>query len=238
MISPSFFIHKNMIVSNLTNKIHIVLNETSSELASYIVREVDPSGCILDTIEASGLAEEGIITFSIDKDGFYIIEVTTEDNIIREYFSVYYNEIPDILRDLSKVLCPCSNCENVFYEDVADTFFRVIAYATKTNFLCNSTLMKHSLSMSSDILKSKKDYEKYYGSFNFSFEDNMKKTLINFYIELYYIFSNGLKLTDNDLNDINNLFKIDHFEKCFYKKGVKLEELLCLLEQSKCNCNE
>ena len=189
-------------------------------------------------MQAQGIVEENQVVTKLD-DGRYLIKVVLDNQVdFKDTFNVYYNELPNVVKEIQKVLCPCNNCKAVSLEDLFKVYFRVIGFMQSTGLLCKSTAMLDITSKHYNVLTDAKEYESYYNSFNFSYEKSIQELLVNVYVELYEMSTNQLVTSENDLKEINCVFNIDFMEKCIYKLGYSLTDILCHFTNAKCNCNE
>ena len=226
-----------MIVNNLSDKVFILFEEDLNG-GYYSIFKLDIFGCATQEVQAQGIVEENQVVTKLD-DGRYLIKVVLDNQVgFKDTFNVYYNELPNVVKEIQKVLCPCNNCKAVSLEDLFKVYFRVIGFMQSTGLLCKSTAMLDITSKHYNVLTDAKEYESYYNSFNFSYEKSIQELLVNVYVELYEMSTNQLVTSENDLKEINCVFNIDFMEKCIYKLGYSLTDILCHITNAKCNCNE
>ena len=226
-----------MIVNNLSNKVFILFEENLNE-GYYSIFKLDVFGCATQEVQAQGIVEENQVVTKLD-DGRYLIKVVLDNQVdFKDTFNVYYKELPNVVKEIQKVLCPCNNCKAVSLEDLFKVYFRVIGFMQSTGLLCKSTAMLDITSKHYNVLTDAKEYESYYNSFNFSYEKSIQELLVNVYVELYEMSTNQLVTSEKDLKEINCVFNIDFMEKCIYKLGYSLTDILCHFTNAKCNCNE
>lgn len=226
-----------MIVNNLSDKVFILFEEDLNG-GYYSIFKLDIFGCATQEVQAQGIVEENQVVTKLD-DGRYLIKVVLDNQVdFKDTFNVYYNELPNVVKEIQKVLCSCNNCKAVSLEDLFKVYFRVIGFMQSTGLLCKSTAMLGITSKHYNVLTDAKEYESYYNSFNFSYEKSIQELLVNVYVELYEMSTNQLVTSENDLKEINCVFNIDFMEKCIYKLGYSLTDILCHFTNAKCNCNE
>ena len=226
-----------MIVNNLSDKVFILFEEDLNG-GYYSIFKLDVFGCATQEVQAQGIVEENQVVTKLD-DGRYLIKVVLDNQVdFKDTFNVYYNELPNVVKEIQKVLCSCNNCKAVSLEDLFKVYFRVIGFMQSTGLLCKSTAMLGITSKHYNVLTDAKEYESYYNSFNFSYEKSIQELLVNVYVELYEMSTNQLVTSENDLKEINCVFNIDFMEKCIYKLGYSLTDILCHFTNAKCNCNE
>lgn len=226
-----------MIVNNLSDKVFILFEEDLNG-GYYSIFKLDIFGCAAQEVQAQGIVEGNKVVTKLD-DGRYLIKVVLDNQVdFKDTFNVYYNELPNVVKEIQKVLCPCNNCKAVSLEDLFKVYFRVIGFMQSTGLLCKSTAMLDVTSKHYNVLTDAKEYESYYNSFNFSYEKSIQELLVNVYVELYEMSTNQLVTSENDLKEINCVFNIDFMEKCIYKLGYSLTDILCHFTNAKCNCNE
>ena len=226
-----------MVVNNLSNKVFILFEENLNG-GYYSIFKLDIFGCATQEVQAQGIVEENQVVTQLD-DGRYLIKVVLDNQVdFKDTFNVYYNELPNVVKEIQKVLCPCGNCREVTLDDLFKVYFRVIGFMQSTGLLCKSTAMLDATSKYYNVLTDAKEYEKYYNSFNFSYEKAIQELLVHVYIELYEMSTNQLVTSEDDLKEINQAFNIDFMEKCIYKLGYSLSDILCHFTNAKCNCDE
>lgn len=228
-----------MVVNNLSDRVYILFDEEESlNGGEYVVHKLDVYGCPIPEVQAQGVIIEDEVTLQL-KDGAYQITVTLDSHPdFTGVFSVYYNSLPEIVNEISKVLCPCNICKEATLDELFKVAFRIHGFAISTNMICNSQSLTLIMYKYYKILTDAKKYQKYYGVFNFSYEKAIQDLLANFYIELYNMSTDQLGTSEKDLNTINAIYKIEFMEKCLYKLGYDFNDILCKINNSKCNCNE
>ena len=227
-----------MIVNNLKDKVYIVF-ETEDYITSevYTITPLNLYGCPDETKKITGDIVDNSVEVSLP-DGKYLLSVyntNTED--FEETFTVFYNDLPNIVKDMQNILCPCNNCLEKSKEDVLETFFNLVGFLQKTGLICSGGGFNIAMSKLYNVISAEKDYERYYGEFNLSYTDSVKKVLVYTYIDMYQSITNQITSSENDLQDVNGMLKIDIFEKCLYKLGYNFSDILCEIKKSKCNCN-
>lgn len=227
-----------MLVNNLIDKVYILFNEEYTLSGkTYLIKSVGTFNCVSDNIKLQGIVENDSIILQLD-DGKYVVEVISEDGPnFKEVFVVYYNGLPDIIKDIKNALCPCKQCLDITLEALFKTYFKVSGFIEFIGLSCelySTTVLKQKFFK---VLKDELEYQQYYNTFKFSYEKALKDLLANLYIELYSLSTNQLSTSDNDLESINSVFKVDIMEKCLYKLDYDFNDILCLINNSKCKCN-
>lgn len=217
-----------MIVNNLSDRVHFVFSEGEAlEGATYTIHGKDKpiSGDIIDNAVEIQLP-----------DGSYKIVVnngTFED--FEECFTVYYNSLPSIVNLIRKILCPCSGCKKTTDEDLMKAFYELTGFFQNSGLLCSSYTFNRELNKSFRQILDQKEYESYYGEFKFDYKASIRDLLAYAYVELYLKSSSALNLSEDELEKMNNLYKIDSIERCLYRLGYKLEDMICSIEKHDCH---
>lgn len=237
-----------MIISNRQDSVLFKLlpEETSFITASYAIYKVDSRGCLDSTPFLTGPMTLELLSLVLS-DGNYFIRVSTENNVnhIEQYFYVFYNQLPGILKTIKKLFCNsannCNDCENTEEKDTLSLYQDF--YKTVLPLLCMGLLdelpaTKSLLCKHNTILLNSEEHKKYYGSFNYDFKDKIKEFFIYFYTELYRTQMNLIKDSESDTLIIKKMFSFEEIQKCLYQSGIDLQEIMSIINNLNCNCNE
>ena len=224
-----------MITHNLANKIRIIF-ETSDQVSgrTYVLKNTLTNNIYRGQIESNQ------ITIELE-DGLYCITIYNEDREdFKSTFNVYYNYLPNFVKDIQKLTCGCNNCGDKKDTDIYQTYQLSLNYFSATGLLCNLKAYNYYTQIAHKNVMEAQEYKKYYGKFVFNYEENIRNLLISTYIELYLRSSNITSNNQKDLDELNQLFKISSIEKCLYKIGYDFCKISNLIESltSDCNCNE
>lgn len=225
-----------MVINNLIDRIYIVVGFEKLYSKPYTIYKLDSASCPETVGSIHGeVSSEGTIEVELS-DGKYQIVIQGETADTEECFSVFYNKAFDIMHTLNRVLCSCDSCDNKGDEIYFKAFYDILAFMTATGLLCRSRISIPELDRQGEILNNNRIFAEYYGTFKFDYINQITKFLAHFYVELYYLFTDNLNTSQEDLDTINNLLNIDLFEKCLFSLGYSFNDMLCNIQ--KCNCNE
>lgn len=175
-------------------------------------------------------------------DGEYEITITADnypDEV--ENFTVFYNYLPEILKDFRRLFCSedCTNCNDV---DLEKEYLKV--FAKLLFFLMSSGLLNHLPALQTitkkiqKILSEECKYKRYYGKFIFSYKNNLQMFFAYFYAELYNYQKDKIKSLNQDLDFIDEVFMFENIAKCLYPSNLSLETIFYNICNLKCDCDE
>lgn len=237
-----------MIISNRQDSVLFKLlpEETTFTTASYAIYKVDSRGCLDSTPFLTGPLTVELLSLVLS-DGNYFIKVSTQDNVnfIEQYFYVFYNQLPGILKTMKKLFCysnnNCDDCENteeksklLLYED----FYKIILPLLCMGLLEELPATKGLVCKHNKILLDSEEYKRYYGRFNYNFKDKIKEFFIYFYAELYRVQMNLIKDSESDALEIKDMFSFEEIQKCLYRSGIDLQEIMHSINNLNCGCDE
>lgn len=196
----------------------------------------------LVTILPEGGTENIVSLEAILPDGEYEITITADnfpDEV--ENFTVFYNYLPDILKEIKTLFCS-KNCDNCDDTDSEKEYLKV--FTKLLFFLISSGLLKYLPTLNiitqkiHKIISEECVYKRYYGKFNFSYKDNLQMFFAYFYGELYNYQKNKIKSLNQDLKSVDEVFMIENVAQCLYSSNISLETLFHDICNLNCDCNE
>lgn len=228
-----------MIVNNLKDSVYILTEESEVGYTGYIITPLTSGNCPMVDKSIVGDLVEGAATVKLP-DGRYKLEVfgtTTPENA--STFSVYYNRLPYIIDKIQDLMCPCTECKNTDSDkNLLETFFLVTGFMQQVGLTCGQSGYTIALEKYYKILSESVEYEKYYGTFVFSYSKTVQDILVHTYIDLYLELTGALKTGQDALEELNSLLKVDIMERCFYRAGYNFQDIICNIEGGKCNCTQ
>lgn len=217
-----------MIVNNLSDKVHIIFSEGEVlEGATYTIQGKNFNG--------TGDIIDGALEIQLPDGSYKIIVNNGEYEDYKECFTVFYNGLPLIVDLIRKILCPCGNCKKTTDEDLLKALYELTGFFQNAKLLCSSYTFNRELNKGFRQILEQKEYEAYYGEFKFDYRTSVRDLLAYAYVELYLMSSNALNLSEKELDNVNNLYKVDSLEKCLYRLGYNLEDIICSIEKQDCH---
>lgn len=218
---------------------------------NFIIHSYDSFGCKsvepvlvgdLVTILPEGSTENIVSLEAILPDGEYEITITA-DNLPNEVqnFTVFYNYLPDILKELKAIFCNknCNDCDNIDFEkESLKVFTKLMFFLTSSGLLKELPILKTIAQKIHKIISEECVYKRYYGKFNFSYKDNLQMFFAYFYGELYNYQKDKIKSLNQDLELIDEIFMIENITQCLYTSNISLETIFHDICNLNCGCNE
>lgn len=228
-----------MIVSNLKDKIYILVEaEDQAPSTHYTITPINSNGCLDESKARSGDLLDNQVELSLP-DGRYLFSIYNEEGEdFEQVLTVFYNYLPYLIRDLQDLVCPCSNCQEKNSEETLEVFFKLVGFLQQTGLVCSLSGFKNTLSKYFGVLQKEEEYARHYGEFVFDYKKNVLNTLVYTYIDLYQRLTNQPQNNQEDLDQLNDMLKVDIMERCLYKLGYDFQDIVCEINKSKCNCDE
>lgn len=224
-----------MIINNKKDRVYI-FTETGST-AEYTIYKLDTRGCLINASMISGALEDGYAEHKL-KDGHYRITFYNEKEVdITQDFYVFYNGLPRFTANVLALICPCNNCPGMSKVDSKEVFFELIVYLQGVGLLCSQKGLKTVLSNSYAVLADREEYSNYYGKFVYDYDKAIYKAVVYAYVDLYNLAVDNLRMSEEDMEDINSAFNISVIERCLYSQGYDLEQINLELSNLNCGCN-
>lgn len=233
-----------MIINNKIDDIYVsVIEDVAYAEASFTVHKIGVADCVVNTPEISGAMDEnGKAVFKIP-DGVYRIYIIPNDPnfvTLEQDFLVIYNFLPYLIEYVEETLCKgedlnCSSCGEISIKEVHENFFKSVLYLTCKGILPELKLLRKSNCDTFKILDQEEELLSFYGRFNFDFKEKIKEFFVYLYVDLYQMHFNSIKETEDTLLPV---FNFDTIKKCMYKLGFSYEDLICKLDNLKCDCDE
>ena len=228
-----------MIVNNLKDSVYILAEESEVGYTGYVITPLTSDNCLMVDKSVVGDLVEGAATVKLP-DGRYKLEVfgtTTPENA--STFSVYYNRLPYIIDKIQDLICPCTECKNIDSDkNLLEAFFLVTGFMQQVGLTCGRSGYTIALEKYYKILSESAEYEKYYGTFVFSYSKAVQDILAYTFVDLYLELICALKTGQDALEELNSLLKVDIMEKCFYRAGYNFQDIIRNIEGGKCNCTQ
>lgn len=228
-----------MIVNNLKDGVYILPEAAESMYTSFTVTPLTLGGCPINskTITDELLLEGVKLELPDGKYQLTISGMTTVD--IDSTFSVFYNGLPNFIDKIQRVLCPCTNCGNADKdEQLLEALFYANGFMQTAGFACGHNGYTLAIEKYYEILSKAVEYEQYYGTFVFSYKKAVQDVLVYSYIDLYISLTDALRTGQDALEEMNLLLKVDIMERCLYKAGYIFSDIICEINENKCNCDE
>ena len=239
-----------MIVFNKKSSLYVEVNYqyTGGNFAIYSYdsfgcKSIEPvvTGELITILPEKG-TENIVFLEVILPDGEYEINIIADnfpDEV--ENFTVFYNYLPEILKDLKPLFCSknCDACDDI---DSEKEYLKV--FAKLSFFLFSSGLFKDLPRLRiitqrvQEILSGECRYKRYYGKFNFSYKDNLQMFFAYFYAELYNYQKDKIKSLNQDLKSIDEVFMFENVTQCLYTSNMSLETIFYNMCNLNCDCNE
>ena len=239
-----------MIVFNKKSSLYVEVNPQYTG-GNFAIYSYDSFGCPSKTPVVTGdlttvlppESTENIVFLEVVlPDGEYKI-IITADNFPDEIedFTVFYNFLPEILKDLKILFCS-KNCDNCDETDSAKEYLKV--FAKLSFFMFSSGLFKDLPKLKiithriQKVLSGECRYKRYYGKFNFSYKDNLHMFFAYFYAELYNYQIDKIKSLNQDLKYVDEVFMFENVAQCLYTSNMSLETIFHDMCNLNCDCNE
>jgi hypothetical protein len=218
-----------MNIFNKFDSIIIKFDNTIYVNGNYAIYKVKKD-CIENTPIKQGVIPASLSVSLKLPDGEYYCKAISTGVIQTDekQFTVIYNSVPMIINEIKSALCnTCLDCREDINKDLKENFYNINVYMGKSNIICMLDAYKNfTLKNQYNKLSSEKEKKKFYDKFCFNYTKNITLDFAYIYMELYYIMSNTLRESEDDLNTLKRLFDLDTFKECFLKYNIDLDEIL------------
>ena len=239
-----------MIVFNKKSSLYIEVNPEYIG-GNFVIHSYNSFGCTsvepvlvgdLTTKLSSDSAENIVFLEASLPDGEYEITITADnypDEV--ENFTVFYNYLPEILKDLKTLFCNenCADCNDVDLEkEYLKVFSKLLFFSLSSGLLNYLPALQTTTKKIQKILSEECKYKRYYGKFIFSYKNNLELFFAYFYAELYKYQKDKIKNLNQDLDFIDEVFMFENVAQCLYTSSISLETIFHNICNLNCNCNE
>lgn len=234
---------KNRVVVDLQDLIELI-GDTSLDTVSFSVYGYESKDCLNTEMVLSGPIPDDFMVSAVLPDGKYQIALEGlpgELGIIEQDFYVLYNKLPKLVEDISDIFCnaDCTNCsEDLISLKLNKIFFETNLFLSCTGLGEELVRYKKLSCELNEVLNKACEYEKYFGNFKFDYEKSIKDLLATFLIEVYVKEVSQIRLLNTDITEIDSLYNIKALERCLYTNKINMKDILCDINNAKCNCDE
>lgn len=228
-----------MIVNSLKDGVYILPEAGEEMYTDFTITPLTLGGCPINSkIITEEIKPEGVkVTLP---DGKYKLTFSGPTAVDSEkVFPVFYNGLPSFIDKIQNVLCPCTNCDNADKDELLlEALFYTNGFMQRAGFACGQNGYTLAVEKYYEILSKVVEYEQYYGTFVFSYKKAVQDVLVYSYVDLYLSLTDAVRTGQDALEELNLLLKVDVMERCLYRAGYVFSEIICDINENKCDCNE